>query len=218
MTLSLDEEVLKDIQYLSKFFAWHAMSNSKKGYMKLRPAYNIPVKGNARAYWRYAIKSTIYLLRKEKQDKVLLQKKRQQETLELTELYRLEKINEYYKSVGTKDRMLKLDEKVGKFARFRAFRSEAMLERRRLHLEYKLTPEQIVVATKKAEKEAKVFTDDYQQRTGWRSWVPSMMTSSYWFGGSSGPEAKASQQDQDNGAQSSEDAQFYEELNAILNK
>ena len=66
MTLSLDEEVLKDIQYLTKFFAWHANSNSKKGYLKLRPAYNIPVKGNAKAYWRYAIKSTIYLLRKEK--------------------------------------------------------------------------------------------------------------------------------------------------------
>lgn len=64
VTLSLDEEVLKDIQLVSKFFAWHAMSINKQGYMKYRPAYNVPVKGNAQTYWRYAIKATVYLLRK----------------------------------------------------------------------------------------------------------------------------------------------------------
>ena len=89
VTLSLDEEVLKDIQFLSKFFAWHANSINKTSYQKLRPAYNIPVKGNARAYWRYAIKATIYLLRKQKQDPVALTKKRQQEMIELSEIYRL---------------------------------------------------------------------------------------------------------------------------------
>jgi len=66
VTLSVDEEVLKDIQFVLKFFAWHSMSINKTGYLKLRPAYNIPVKGNTRAYWRYAIKATIYLMRKEK--------------------------------------------------------------------------------------------------------------------------------------------------------
>ena len=76
VTMSLDEEVLKDIQLLSKFCAWHAMSTSKNGYLKLRPAYNIPVSGNARAYWRYAIKATIYLLRKERRDPNQLSKKR----------------------------------------------------------------------------------------------------------------------------------------------
>ena len=52
------------------------MSTHKNGYRKLRPAYNIPVRGNTRAYWRYAIKATIYLLRKDRQDKGRLAKKR----------------------------------------------------------------------------------------------------------------------------------------------
>jgi len=52
------------------------MSINKTGYLKHRPAYNIPVKGNTKAYWRYAIKATIYLMRKEKQDKNALAKKR----------------------------------------------------------------------------------------------------------------------------------------------
>ena len=52
------------------------MSINKTGYMKYRPAYNIPVKGNAKAYFRYAIKATIYLIRKEKQDKSRQAKKR----------------------------------------------------------------------------------------------------------------------------------------------
>ena len=57
--------MLKDVQYLSKFFAWHSSSVKKTAYLKYRPAYNIPVKNNARAYWRYAIKATIYMIRKE---------------------------------------------------------------------------------------------------------------------------------------------------------
>lgn len=36
-----------------------------------------------------------------------------------------------------------------------------MLANRRKHLEYKLTPEQMVVAIKKAEKASKVYIDDY---------------------------------------------------------
>ena len=140
VTLSVDEEVLKDIQYVSKFFAWHAMSINKTGYLKLRPAYNIPVKGNARAYWRYAIKATVYLIRKERQDKSRLAKKRQQEMIELAEIYRLDKVNEYLSQTGSKDRQLHVDEKV-QFVRFRKFRNEAALKKRMSHLEYKLTPE-----------------------------------------------------------------------------
>lgn len=157
------------------------MSTSKNGYLKLRPAYNIPVKGNARAYWRYAIKATIYLLRKDRRDPQALQRKRQQEMIELSEVYRLEKINEYFKQLGSKDRQLKIDDRILN-TRFRTFRSEAALAKRRLHLEYKLSAEQIVVAIKKAEKESKVFIEAYQQRTGWRAWVPSMLKSSYWYG------------------------------------
>ena len=91
----MDEEVLKDIQFLSKFFAWHASSVNKTGYLKYRPAYNVPVKksAGAREYWRYAIKATIYMIRKEKQDKAKLQTKRKNEMIELAEVYKLEKIN-----------------------------------------------------------------------------------------------------------------------------
>ena len=40
------------------------MSIHKAGFLKYRPAYNVPVKHNARTYWRYAIRATIYLIRK----------------------------------------------------------------------------------------------------------------------------------------------------------
>jgi len=56
----------KDLQYLTKFFAWHANSITKTGYLKFRPAYNCPITGNASTYWKYAIKATIYMLKKEK--------------------------------------------------------------------------------------------------------------------------------------------------------
>ena len=60
--------------------------------MKYRPAYNIPVQGNARAYWRYAIKATIYMIRKSKP----VTQKRQKEKIELCEIYRVEEINKYF--------------------------------------------------------------------------------------------------------------------------
>lgn len=66
-----------------------------------------------------------------------MQKKRKLEMIELSELYRLEKVNDYLKSAGVSERHLIIDEKV-QVARFRAFRNEACLERRRKHLEYKL--------------------------------------------------------------------------------
>jgi hypothetical protein len=55
IVVSIDEEIYKDFQYLTKFFAWHGQSVQKMGYLKYRPAYNCPVIGNTRAYWRYAI-------------------------------------------------------------------------------------------------------------------------------------------------------------------
>ena len=96
-------------------------------------------------------------------------------------MYRLEKINDYFKQMGSKERHLKVDDRIQN-VRFRSYRNEELLAKRRSHLEYKLSPEQIVVAIKKADKESKTFIDDYQQRTGWRSWVPSIMKTSYWYG------------------------------------
>ena len=68
LTVSFDEQVYKDAVYLNKFFQWHAESKVKtasNSYLKFRPPYNLPVKSNARAYWRFAIKATLYLLKKE---------------------------------------------------------------------------------------------------------------------------------------------------------
>ena len=119
------------------------MSINKQGYMKYRPAYNVPVKGNAQTYWRYAIKATVYLLRKQRQetlDAPRIQKKRKQEMIELSELIRLEKINEYLKEAGVSERHLEIDDKIA-VARFRKYRNEACLKRRRWHLECKLQPD-----------------------------------------------------------------------------
>ena len=159
------------------------MSINRQGFLKMRPAFNVQVKGNAKAFWRYAIKATVYLLRKQRQaaDPTRLQKKRKSEMLELSEVYRLQKINEYLRQAGSSDRVMHVDDKV-QVARFRNYRSEALLEKRRRHLEYKLQAEQIVVALKKAEKESQVYIDEHQQRSGWRAWVPSMLKTSYWYG------------------------------------
>ena len=79
LIVSIDEEVYKDIQFLGKFFSWHSTSKSKTSFLKYRPAYTTSIKGNTRAFWRYAIKSVIYLIRKECLDKQKLKKKRHEE-------------------------------------------------------------------------------------------------------------------------------------------
>ena len=60
--------------------------------------------------------------------------------VELSEVYRLDKINEYLTQVGSKDRHLKIEDKVQN-VRFRRYRNEAGLKKRMQHLEYKLSPE-----------------------------------------------------------------------------
>jgi hypothetical protein len=61
INVTVDEEIYKDSQYLTKFFAWHSSSVSKKkSYLKFRPAYNCQVIGNAREYWKYAINTVVY--------------------------------------------------------------------------------------------------------------------------------------------------------------
>ena len=69
LNITIDEEVYKDLQYLSKFFSWHSKVTEYKKHFKFRPPYNLSVKGNTRAYWLYAINSTIYHLRKAKKEK-----------------------------------------------------------------------------------------------------------------------------------------------------
>lgn len=109
ITLTLDEEIYKDVQYLSKFFAWHANSVQKTGYLKFRPPYNQTVLGNAAAYWRYAIKATLYMLKKERQkSSKSLQLKRQNEMIQLAEIYKIESINKFLKEQGKTDRLLEI--------------------------------------------------------------------------------------------------------------
>ena len=65
LLLSVDEEVLKDAQYLLKLWSWHKTAIERElGYFRFRPSYEAPVRGNARAYWQYAIHSIIHQNRK----------------------------------------------------------------------------------------------------------------------------------------------------------
>lgn len=72
--------------------------------------------------------------------------------IQLSEILRLEKINSYFKEIGRhKEVILTLGPNVPVHNYISTYRSERKLERRRFHLEYKLTPEQIVVAMTKAD-------------------------------------------------------------------
>jgi len=97
--ITLDEEIYKDIQYLMKFWSWHGSAVKKDMFhFKYRPAFNVDVKKNARAYWKYAIKSTIYYIRKNKQKTSGAQRaKRQTQMIELSELYKLSEFNGWIK-------------------------------------------------------------------------------------------------------------------------
>jgi len=65
--VTFDEEIYKDLQHLMKFFAWHNAAVKKDlTHYKFRPAFNLPVKGNGRQYWQYAIKSTVKILKRNK--------------------------------------------------------------------------------------------------------------------------------------------------------
>jgi len=76
-------------------------------YLKYRPAYNCSVIGNTQAYWRYAIKATIYKIRKEKAEiSKSKQAKRKAEMIHLAEIYAMESLNSYYKDRNLSDRKL----------------------------------------------------------------------------------------------------------------
>lgn len=83
LIVNVDDEMYKDVQYLSKFFSWHSKAVKNNKNFKFRPPYNVPVCGNAAKYWTYAIKSVIYSIRKQKKEAQFKQK-RQLEMLELS--------------------------------------------------------------------------------------------------------------------------------------
>jgi hypothetical protein len=100
LLVTVDEEIYKDMQYLMKFWSWHSTAVQKEmSHFKFRPAYNESVKGNARKYWKYAINSTIYYLRRawaKRSDK--LRNKRQQQMIELSVLYKIKEFNQWIKA------------------------------------------------------------------------------------------------------------------------
>lgn len=82
--VQLDEEVYRDVQHLAAFFAWHSKSVSAENhYIKYRPPYNTPIRGNAKLFWKYAINSILYQLQKVKKAQAIAQV-RQAEMLELS--------------------------------------------------------------------------------------------------------------------------------------
>jgi hypothetical protein len=50
---------------LAKFWSWHSSAVKKElTHLRFRPGFNLPIKGNCAKYWKYAIKATLYYLRK----------------------------------------------------------------------------------------------------------------------------------------------------------
>lgn len=82
---------------MTKFWSWHSTAYAKEmNHMKFRPAFNKQVKGHAKEYWRYAIKSTIFFLRKNNaKNSGSLRAKRQNQTVELSELYKIKQFNDW---------------------------------------------------------------------------------------------------------------------------
>ena len=119
-------------------------------HLKYRPPYNHPVRGHAKAYWKYAIKSTIYYLRKAK-NSAQIKTKRQSQTIELSALYKIRDFNtwikeNYAEKVYSEHMIMDLvsGDKTLKFA------DQTQIEKHIYSLECKLTAEQMVVAFTKA--------------------------------------------------------------------
>ena len=170
--LQIEEELYKDVQYLSQFFSWHNKASKENRHFKFRPPYNVSVHGNSHQYWQYAINSIVYYKRKEKKEKQL-KHKRHREMLELSELYTLEMINDYYERSGYQQKQLSSSYQIQEDKAVHIeFESQQRLRERIKYLETKLSPEQTVVARKRAEKQGKGKIEEIISNTGWRYWIP----------------------------------------------
>ena len=89
----MDDQILLGFQHLGKLFSWHSLSLKKDySHFKFRPGYNLSIREHPRLFWRYAITSTIYYIRKQKKQE---SGKKEQKLLmvELCELYKLQQFN-----------------------------------------------------------------------------------------------------------------------------
>lgn len=174
LLVNFDEEVLKDLQYLMKLWSWHATAIEKDlSYFRYRPSYETPVAGNARAFWQYAIKATIYKNRRNRVANVAqLARKRQRQMVELSQAYKLMRFNDWVLATlpqKVHDDALKLN--VGD----RNFDSIEQMRAHIVKLERKLAPEQSVVAHTKAEKDSELLIQEESAKHGWGSWLKSMV-------------------------------------------
>jgi hypothetical protein len=78
-----------------KLFSWHKKAVNQNSHFKFRPPYNMPVSGNGKIYFKYAIESTIYLLKKAKKEKNH-KMKRHQEVNELSQINIMMTVNEAF--------------------------------------------------------------------------------------------------------------------------
>jgi len=182
--VTLDEEIYKDIQHLMKFWSWHSTAIKKElSHVKFRPAFNETVKANPKKYWQYAIRSTIYYLKKAKMRQTgELKSKRQRQTIELSELYKLKEFNtwirdNYSENLHQEYQIFNVD--VGEPYPIKyELKNLEDIAKKIFKLECKLAPKQMVVAFTKAEKEANLLIEDLKKRTGWTNWIASSISSS----------------------------------------
>jgi hypothetical protein len=81
-------------------------------------------------------------------------------------------VNKYFADAGMKERENQFQDAKGALEVFT--RGEEGIAEKKEHLEYKMSPEQIVVAIGKAEKDAQAFIQDHQQKRGWKAWIPTV--------------------------------------------
>lgn len=83
---------------MAKFWSWHSSAVKKElTHLRFRPGFNEPIKGNCAKYWKYAIKATLYYLRKAR-NQASTKSKRQRQMIELSQLYRIKQFNAWIKS------------------------------------------------------------------------------------------------------------------------
>jgi len=174
-----------------KFWSWHSTAVQKEmSHFKFRPAYNESVKGNARKYWQYAIKSTIYYLKRATaKNSGQLRSKRQQQMIELSVLYKLQEFNQWikanYAAKIQRDHMIfKVELQQDQNAAGYELQNMEEVAAKIYRLEAKLTPEQMMVAFTKAEKEAQEMIEQEKQRAGWTSWLSSSVMTIIGYGSS----------------------------------
>ena len=101
--------------------------------------------------------------------------------IELSELYKIKKFNKWLKdNVGAENMIMKVD--LPSIGQSYSLKDMASLEAKVYKYECKLTPEQLVVAYTKAEKQAEEMIEEEKKRLGWTSWISTSVKSFMGYG------------------------------------